>query len=47
MGQAEDRVLWWALVLAVLNRCVLLLERQLESLGKCSGFCCGYVKQLI
>ena len=26
MELAEDRVQWWALVLAVLNRCVLLPE---------------------
>ena len=28
---AQDRVQWWALVLAVLNRCVLLPESQLIS----------------
>ena len=26
MELAEDRVQWWALVLAVLNRCVLLSD---------------------
>ena len=29
MELAQDRVQWWALVLAVLNRCVLLPESQL------------------
>ena len=31
MELAEDRVQWWALVLAVLNRCVLLPESWLIS----------------
>jgi hypothetical protein len=31
MELAQDRVQWWALVLAVLNRCVLLPESQLIS----------------
>ena len=31
MELAYDRVQWWALVLAVLNRCVLLPESQLIS----------------
>ena len=29
MELAEDRVQWWALVLAVMNRCVLLPQRLL------------------